>query len=116
MQDEERDLALLETVLLLIERIKIRLAKTDLRRFVEDPDDIDLLAYRLSMIGEYAAKLSISLKDRHPEIPWKLMGGLRNIIAHEYMRVTPARIWQTATHDLDTLEAVCKEEVRKLQP
>lgn len=115
MQDEERDLALLETILLLIGRIKVRLAKTELRHFVEDPDDIDLLAYRLSMVGEYASKVSMTLKARHPDIPWKLMGGLRNIIAHEYMRVTPARIWQTAIHDLDAIEAVCNEEVRKLQ-
>lgn len=112
MKAEERDPVYLETTLLLIERIRTRLAKVNMQTFVEDPDEIDLLSYRLSMIGEYAGKLSEALRGRHPDIPWRLMSGLRNIVAHEYMRVTPSRIWQTAINDLDDLEALCRAEIQ----
>ncbi len=115
MKTEERDPAVLQTILTLIERIKVRLAKTTLAQFVEDDDDMDLRAFRLSMIGEYAQKLSATLRERHPGIPWKLMIGLRNIVVHEYRRVTPGRIWETAHHDLDALESLCRSELKALE-
>jgi len=110
MVPEERDLAVLQTILLLITRIKMRLGKTGLEAFVEDPDDVDLLAYRLAMIREYAGKLSDSLRARHPHIPWQRMTGLRNIVAHEYLRVSPARLWQTAQNELEEIAVMCRNE------
>ncbi len=116
MVPEERDPALMQTILLLIQRIRTRLEKSSLAIFVEDPDDIDLLAYRLSMVGEYAGKLSQSLQARHPYIPWSRMSGLRNIVAHEYMRVTPARLWETAQTELELIAAMCRSELERYLP
>ncbi|MET0239261.1 MAG: HepT-like ribonuclease domain-containing protein [Sphingobium sp.] len=98
-------------MLLIIGRIRRRSAMLTLARFVEDEDEIDLLAYRLAMLGEAASKLSSALRERHPQIPWRQMVGLRNIVSHEYMRVTPARIWQTAQQDLEPVEALCRVEL-----
>ncbi|WP_184080390.1 HepT-like ribonuclease domain-containing protein [Sphingobium subterraneum] len=116
MEKEQRDPARLSVILLLIGRIRTRLAKTSLESFADDWDDIDLLSYRLSMIGEESNKLTDALKARHPDIPWQQIYGMRNIIAHEYMRVSPLRIWQTATSQLDTLEHVCRTELARLEP
>ncbi len=44
------------------------------------------------------------------------MTGLRHIIAHEYRRVTPARIWDTAVHHLDALESLCRQEIEGMEP
>ncbi|MCH4150704.1 MAG: DUF86 domain-containing protein [Sphingobium sp.] len=113
MVPEERDPAILQTILLLIQRIRTRLEKMTLAVFVEEPDDIDLLAYRLSMVGEYAGKLSSTLRARHPEIPWSRMSGLRNIVAHEYLRVTPARLWETAQNEMEPIATMCRTELER---
>lgn len=39
---------------------------------------------RLTIIGEATKRLSSELRERHPEIPWKQMAGLRDIVVHEY--------------------------------
>ncbi|MEJ7933066.1 HepT-like ribonuclease domain-containing protein [Sphingobium sp. AN558] len=115
MLPEERDLAVLQTILLLIERIRAHMGKVSAVSFVESDDDIDLLAYRLSMIGEYANKLSERLRERHAHMPWTAMTGLRNIVAHQYRRVTPSRLWDTAANDLGSLEQLCVEEIKSLE-
>lgn len=116
MDEEARDPARLEVILVLIARARKRIAALTIERFVEDDDEIDLLAYRLAMLGETASKLSPELRARYPHIPWKQMYGLRNMIAHEYMRVTPTRIWHTATVELEAIEAVCRTELARLAP
>jgi uncharacterized protein with HEPN domain len=41
------------------------------------------LERKLEIIGEAAGRVSDSLKTASPEIPWRGMIGLRNVLAHE---------------------------------
>ncbi|PBN41969.1 HepT-like ribonuclease domain-containing protein [Sphingobium sp. D43FB] len=111
MLAEDRDLAYLQTIVLLAERIKTHLDKVTVAQFMDSYDDIDLLSYRLSMVGEYANKLSASFRASHDHMPWIAMIGLRNIVAHEYARVDPSRIWATATNELAALEKLCRDQI-----
>lgn len=114
MDDDQRNATRLEMILLLIDRIQTRLARTTLDVFVTNHDDIDLLAYRLAMIGEETHKLTASIKSRFPHMPWDDMYRLRNIISHRYQMVVPQRIWQTACSDLDALAALCRAELARI--
>jgi uncharacterized protein with HEPN domain len=41
----------------------------------------------LEIIGEAARRVSSGTRERHPDIPWRAMIGLRNVLAHEYGEV-----------------------------
>ena len=60
---------------------------------------------QLLFIGEAAAHVSKEFQERHPEIPWAQIIGLRNILAHEYGEILVERIWLTATKSLPELLA-----------
>lgn len=84
-------------------------AMADARRFAEGQDLEDFLEDRqlryaieraLEIIGEATSNLAEKVKDRDPSLPWSEMRGLRNIVAHAYHRVDPARVWQVVTRDL----------------
>jgi uncharacterized protein with HEPN domain len=60
---------------------------------------------RLTVIGEAASKLSATCRAAHPEIPWKAMVGMRNILVHAYGSVNLDVVWDTATHGMDELIA-----------
>ncbi|HEX8513836.1 MAG TPA: HepT-like ribonuclease domain-containing protein [Allosphingosinicella sp.] len=64
-------------------------------------------------IGEASRKLSAGLQERHPEIEWRKMYGLRNIVAHHYRRLNYSIIWQIATGTLDPLEGACRDELSR---
>lgn len=69
---------------------------------------------QLSIVGEAAAKLSTALKAQHPEIPWKKIIGMRNIIIHDYSEINLQRVWDTVERDLPalkkTVEAMLKRQ------
>ena len=76
---------------------------------------IDAMTYRLSMIGEHGKRLPDDLKRRHPEVPWREMTGLRNIVVHGYDNVSPAIIWETATGSLQAIRDMAVAELRRLR-
>lgn len=80
--------------------------------FLVDRDEQALAAFRLSIIGENANKLSAELRARHSEIPWADMAAFRNIVSHEYHRVDPALVWE-ALHALDEIAAMVDVEMGK---
>ena len=112
----ERDPVHIETVLELIGHIRRRLEDATRERFVQDRDEVDLTAYRLAAIGEATNRLSPALKERHPEIPWSAIYGMRNIVAHDYGSIVPVRVWNVVEDHLAALAAVCETELKHSGP
>ena len=93
--------------------IRRRIGASQFQAFVADRDEVALAAFRLSIIGENANKLSAELKARHQNLPWIDMVAFRNIVSHEYHRVDPALVWEAA-QALDAIEDMADAELAKL--
>jgi uncharacterized protein with HEPN domain len=57
----------------------------------------------LEVVGEAARLVSEPFKQAHPEIPWRNIVGLRNILAHEYGEVKQWRLWSVVTDHVPDL-------------
>ncbi|MCT8338353.1 DUF86 domain-containing protein [Methanoculleus sp. Afa-1] len=68
------------------------------------------MLHHLQIIGEAAARLPFDLRTASPDVPWKQVIGLRNILVHAYFRVDPDEIWVVVDHDIPAL----REEVVRL--
>ena len=58
---------------------------------------------QLMVIGEAARHVSDEFQEQHPEIPWLLIIGQRNVLAHDYGEILVERVWLTASKDLPEL-------------
>jgi uncharacterized protein with HEPN domain len=65
----------------------------------------------IEIISEASRHLPADLKARHPELPWRKVAGVGNVLRHEYERTAPEVLWSVAQEDLPPLEAVCREEL-----
>jgi uncharacterized protein with HEPN domain len=71
--------------------------------FVENKMLRSAVERQLEIIGEAARRLSTEIQLAHPEIPWRGMIGLRNLLVHEYGEVQIDRVWMIATSRIPEL-------------
>jgi len=72
-------------------------------QFDGDSKTQDAVIRRLTVIGEATKRLSVGFRDRHPEIPWQQMAGMRDVIVHEYDRIDLDTVWNVLRRELPDL-------------
>ncbi len=61
------------------------------------------VVYNIMIIGEAANLLTKEFKDHHPEVPWRDIVDMRNVLVHGYFTTSAIFIWETYTKDLPVL-------------
>lgn len=62
----------------------------------------------MELIGEAARRVSEDFQRAHPEIAWRKIIGLRNVLAHDYGHIDHRRLFLAATNDAATLSHLLK--------
>ncbi|TZG28982.1 HepT-like ribonuclease domain-containing protein [Sphingomonas montanisoli] len=110
----DRNVDPLETMLELIAHLERRTKPLSLAQFEADQDEVDLAAFRVGHIGEEGRKLSADIRDRYPEVEWKRMVQMRNVIAHSYGTIIAPLIWNVVQTELDPIKRLCQIELERL--
>jgi uncharacterized protein with HEPN domain len=61
--------------------------------------------HALLIIAEAAKHIPDNLKATRPEVPWRKIHGLGNLLRHEYRRIDPDVLWSVVTDHLDELDS-----------
>jgi len=80
--------------------------------FYRDVRTQDAVLHNLAVIGEAAKRVDAEFRARYPDIPWRSMAGLRDVLIHQYDRVRLDLVWTAVKDSLPVL----KEEIIKILP
>ncbi len=72
----------------------------------------------VEIISEASRKLPAELTEAHPDVPWKKIRGIGDILRHAYPDVEPEKIWDIAPihiHPLNKAVAAMIAEVEKAE-
>jgi uncharacterized protein with HEPN domain len=94
---------LLGDILEAVQRARSYTAGQSYEQFLADTKTQDAVIRALEILGEATKRLSSSLRESHPEIPWKSMAGVRDKLIHDYFGVNIDIVWQIVRDQLPTL-------------
>jgi uncharacterized protein with HEPN domain len=64
----------------------------------------DKIIRRIQVIGEAVKNLPDDLKRSHPEVPWRDIAGMRDIVIHQYFGIDLEFVWNVLTKDIPDLK------------
>jgi uncharacterized protein with HEPN domain len=67
----------------------------------------------VEIIGEAAKKMPADFKDKHSNIDWKRIAGMRDKLIHDYFGVDYHIVWDVTTNKLPELKQKIVEIIRQ---
>ena len=84
--------------------------------FENDLKTISAVLHQLLVLGEAVKRLSVEFVAAHPQVPWSLIAGMRDVLIHGYDIVDLDEVWRTVAHDLPALRAYIAPMINQGQP
>ncbi len=99
----------LEDILEAASRIRGYLADLPWAEASKDPKTFDAVIRNLEIVGEAVKNLPPEFKANEPTVEWRKVGGLRDILAHQYFGIDEAIIGDILSGKLPELEKVVRK-------
>lgn len=94
---EANQLGRLQDILQAARLIASYIKDTTKLTFAANREKQDAVVRRIEIIGEAAAHLTDETRQAVPELPFRKMRGMRNIVAHDYANVDLEIVWEVAS-------------------
>ena len=96
----------LEDILEAIRKIEKYTETLDYDHFSQEELVVDGVIKNLLVIGEAVKNLSSDIKRDNPQIEWKKIAGLRDVLIHSYYSMDPQILWQIVINKIPELKAI----------
>lgn len=87
-----------------IARIESYTKGIDFEEFSKTPMIQDAVLRNLQIMAESTQRLSEEFKNTHPDVDWRKIFGLRNILVHDYLGIDLETVWNILASDLPGLK------------
>ena len=97
-----------------IQKAHTFLAGMTFEQFEADDKTAFAVVRALEVIGEAARKIPDPVRAQYPDLPWREMMGMRNILIHDYFGVNLRVVWNTVHNDLPTLKKQIEDLIAEI--
>ena len=91
-----------DDVLQAIANIEADTVGLDFEKFAADRRVRQLVERNLEILSEASRRIPDHLKATEPDVPWREVAGIGNVLRHDYGEVRPDILWGVRTHRLAT--------------
>lgn len=111
----EKIVRYLRDVLQRINRIEQYVEDLDYAAFAQDGKTRDAVLRNFEVMGEAAKRVPGTFRNAPPEIPWKEISGMRDVLIHQYDQVDERIVWKTIQQRLPVLKSALQDLINHLE-
>lgn len=114
MAKNKRDeLIFFEDILECIQRIEDYTEGLSEKEFEENTEKQDAVIRRIEIIGEAVKNISKVTRTKYPNVRWREIAGMRDVVIHQYFGVTVGLVWRVVTSDIPDLKSKIKRIIEE---
>ncbi len=87
----------------------------DFDDFSNDEKTIDAVVRKFEIIGEAANNIPQEIKIKHLDVDWRMMIGMRNVLAHEYFGTELEVVWDAIKEDIPIVKLLMENVLKDLE-
>jgi uncharacterized protein with HEPN domain len=106
---KREDRQYLEDILDAIGRLEEFVRGVKVQAFRANDEKIWAVAKGLEIIGEATKGLSASVRHRRPDVPWREIAGMRDVLVHHYFKMDVERLWLAVEVHLPVLREAASQ-------
>jgi uncharacterized protein with HEPN domain len=76
------------------------IAGPTVEQFAADDRTVYATVWSLEIVGEAAKRVPDAVRALEPDVPWRKMAGMRDVIIHRYDEANVAEVWRTVRDEL----------------
>lgn len=115
MREQIRDIDRLRHIAESIACINEYLSGYTYEKMKADKKCFHAVVYNLMIIGEAANLLTEQFRSEHPEVPWRVIVDMRNLLIHGYITTNAIYVWDTYTNDLPVLLQQIEQYIKEIE-
>lgn len=78
----------------------------DFNAFITDDKTVSAVVMKLQIIGEATKNVPETIREKYEHVPWRLMAGMRDRLAHGYFEVNYSVVWDTIEKRIPPLQPI----------